>query len=205
MSEPAIFDALTRGDLVSVLALAEDGADLEVRSSWGQNPFEWAALLGRSRAAEALLKRGSPGLSFWTAAALGRLPDVRRFWRQAASLEELARPRLPRLDPRGWPPDTAYARGDAVSDAFHAAARNGHLATATWLLERGADVDATGYFGATALHWAAHNGHARMAGWLAERGADLRRRDPCFDATPAGWADEGGYAELAGRLRSLEG
>jgi ankyrin repeat protein len=91
-------------------------------------------------------------------------------------------------------------QGAAVSAAFVLACRNGHTDAARFLLDRGADVDARGFFGATGLHWAAHNGHADTVRFLLEAGADATLRDAQFDSDPLGWAREGGHEPVVALL-----
>ena len=109
----------------------------------------------------------------------------------------------PGADLTGWPLDGPFLTGDVLSDAFYIACRNGHFSVAAFLLERGADVNACGYFGAPALHWAATNGHRDVVEWLLACGADRSILDPHFEASPSGWAREGGYEELAVWLEAV--
>ncbi len=189
--------AAERDDVKLVLGLLDRGADPRVEAGWGQTPFEWAANMGASAVAELLRAKGGARESFWTAAALGEVDQVRRRLSGAKDAEVLARPVPPRVDPYAWPEDTAFRRGDGLSDAFYIACRNGHVEVARFLAEAGADLDARGYFGASALHWAALNGREAVVRWLIEAGAQLGQRDPKFDATPAGWAREGKRDDLA--------
>ena len=62
--------------------------------------------------------------------------------------------------------------------------RTTHTATASLLLDRGADVAASDSDGMTALIWAAHDGHTATAALLLDRGAD------------AGATSNGGYTAL---------
>ncbi len=200
---PLLHAAAARDDPVMVEMVLDAGGDLDARAPWGQTAMEWAANMGCSAAAEVFVARGCR-LDLWTAAALGKLEVVRTFFANGSLVDGAGRTPAPGADLSGWPDDTPYRRGDAVSDAFYIACRNGALAVARELLERGADVDATGYFGATALHWAAFLGREAVVDWLVEAGADVGRPDPEFDATPAGWAREGGHDALARRLETLE-
>ena len=95
--------------------------------------------------------------------------------------------------------------GDVLGEAFQLACRNGHLTVADYLLSRGADVNAKGYFGGTGLHWSAINGHREMVEFLLDRDADYSIKDHGFQATAAGWATEGGHDEIATLIKSREG
>lgn len=150
------------------------GAELEAWTSWGATPLEWAGVLGSRRAGDVLLAQGAR-LTLATAAGLGLMD------------------RLPRL----------YREDGAVSAAFVLACRNGHTDAARFLLGRGADVDARGFFGATGLHWAAHNGHADTVRFLLEAGADTTLHDARFGSDPLGWAREGGHEAVVALLDPL--
>jgi Ankyrin repeats (3 copies) len=134
-------------------------------------PLEWAGVLGSRGTGDVLLAHGAR-LTLASAAGLG-LMDA-----------------LPRL----------YREDGAVSAAFILACRNGHTDAARFLLDRGADVDARGFFGATALHWAAINGHAETVRFLLDQGADPALRDGEFDSDAVGWAREGGHEPVIALL-----
>ena len=80
------------------------------------------------------------------------------------------------------------------------ACRNGHTDAPRFLLDRGADVNARGFFAATALHWAAINGHAETVRFLLGEGADPALRDREFDSDALGWAREGGHEPVVALL-----
>ena len=197
--------AAERDDVPLATLLLDRDADPEAQASWGYTPFEWAAAMASAGVARLLLARGAGRLDLWTAAALGMIEEVRTRFEGGAPLPGVGRAPRPGADLSGWPEDTPYRTGDVVSDTFHIAARNGHREVAALLLDAGADVDATGYFGATALHWAAIAGRDEIVRWLVGVGANVHLRDPKFDATPAGWAREGGNTELAEFLESTRG
>ncbi|MGH7560975.1 MAG: ankyrin repeat domain-containing protein [Gemmatimonadales bacterium] len=180
--------------------LVEAGADIEARTSWGASPFDWAATMGSVRVADFLLSLGASGLTLITAAALGRRTDVGAMLDSGAGPSRHRRRDAPAVPDEYWPADTAHLRGDVLSDALYAAARNGHDAVVTDLLARGADIDAKGVFGATGLHWAAINGHAGTVKLLVSRGASRELRDARFGATPEGWAREGGHPHIVETL-----
>ena len=196
--------AAERDDVEMIQALLDRGADGEVRAAWGQTPFEWAANMNCQGAAQALLARGAGRMSLWTAAALGLSHEIESFFREDGTPAPEAG-RAPREgdDVSGWAADTAYLRGDHVSDAFYIACRNGHEVVARILRDHGADPDARGYFGAPAVHWAAAGGHEAIITWLIEEGADPRVRDPRFDGDAASWAREFGHQAIADRIDEL--
>jgi RNA polymerase sigma factor (sigma-70 family) len=172
------------------------GADIELQTSWGATALEWAATLGSKDVGRVLLERGARGANLFTSAGLGMIDDVRAYFANGRPGPDAGRGPRKGDEAANIPPDSAVMKGDAVSDAFYIACRNGELAIARLLLENGADIDTKGYFGATGLHWAAHNGHADVVRWLLEKGADVNGRDIKFHSTPAGWAMENGHRDL---------
>jgi cytohesin len=200
-AKTALHFAAEKDHLEVAEILVNAGADLEARTNWNATPFDWAAAMGGSRVADLLLSRGASGLTVITAASLGKLADVRAILDGGADLATHRRRDAPATPDRYWPAGTAHIRGDVLSDALYGAARNGHTETVAYLLERGADIDARGVFGATGLHWAAINGHRETVEFLVAHGADLSIGDPEFAATPEGWAREGGHGEIATFLK----
>jgi len=179
--------------------LLDAGAEIEAESSWGATALDWAATLGSTRVADLLLERGAQGLNLASAASLGKLEVVRALLAPGGALEP--RRGVPREPNEHWREDTACLQGDAISDAFYGACRNGHTEVAAVLLENGASVNAKGVFGGTGLHWAAINGHKGTVEFLLRNGADARMRDGKFDATAEEWAAEGGQEENVRLLR----
>ena len=177
--------------------LLDAGADIEATTSWGSTPLDWAALMGSVDVAELLLERGATGFTLISAAALGKLEQVKTILSACgADLSAHRRRGAPQLPDDHWPADSAHIRGDVLSDAMCAAARNGHTEVVEYLLDHGAEVDAKGVFGGTALHWAAIHGHRNTVELLVACGASLSIRDARFNSTPEGWAIEGGHHDL---------
>lgn len=182
--------------------LLDAGADIEAETSWGATPLDWAAVIGSGRVADLLLSRGASRFTLIAAAALGKLEAVKAMVQSGADLSAQKRRAAPRSPNAEWPADSAHMQGDVLSDALYSAARNGHTPVVAYLLDRGAKVDAKGFFGATGLHWAAINGHRTTVDLLVARGASLTIEDARFNATPEGWAKEGGHMELAEALKA---
>jgi ankyrin repeat protein len=181
--------------------LIEAGADIEARTSWNATPLDWAATMGSGAVADLLLSRGAKGYTLITAAALGHLEQVKTMVESTSALAGHAPATRLNGPSHEWPPDSAIRRHDVLSHALYSAARNGHHAVVAWLLERGADRNAKGFFGGTALHWAAINGHATTVELLLASGADPSIRDARFDSSVEGWAEEGGHQEVIEILR----
>jgi ankyrin repeat protein len=72
---------------------------------------------------------------------------------------------------------------------LHVAVLHGQLSVASWLLDRGARVDARTRDGQTALHLAAGAGELALAELLLERGADPHAVETQHGSTPLGWAE----------------
>ncbi len=195
------------------------GADLNAEVSWGMTPLQWAANMGSREVAEILLEHGArPQLNMWAAAGLGMLDEVQSFWVGPNSLKPNAgQTRASDLtaklgkssqgeDPglRDGNTDNAapVSYAELVSDAFYIAARNGHVEVCQFLLEKGADINHRGFFGAPGLHWAAIKGHTAMVEFLLKHGADAALRDQQFNSTALGWAKEGKHKEIAEMLRA---
>jgi ankyrin repeat protein len=196
--------AAEKNNLRLANVLLASGADINAETTWGSTPLQWAANMGSREVAELLLARGAaPQLNMWAAAGLGMLDVVQSFWQTSNTLKPNAGQTRSRKLPDGsWgrtAPPESYV--DLVSEAFYIAARNGHVDVAKFLLEKGANVNCRGFFGAPGLHWAAINGHKEMVEFLIAHGADISLRDEKFDSTPLGWALEGRQPEIASVLR----
>jgi hypothetical protein len=156
--------------------------------------------MGSRDVADLLLAHGAlPQLNMWCAAGLGMLDAVQSFWDSPNTLKPgVGQTRSRDLGNGKWgkatPPEDYK---DLVSEAFYIAGRNGHVEVARFLLNKGADINCRGFFGAPGLHWAAINGHKPMVEFLMEHGADTTIRDQKFNATALGWALEGKQEEIA--------
>lgn len=197
--------AAERDDVELAALLLDAGADMNHVTTWGASALEWAGYLGSHRVAVLLLERGATGLNLVLAAGVGRLDDVRSLCESNQTLVGIPRRSNDMNDEKGWPPDSARRLGDVLGEAFQVACRNGHVAVAEYLLQRGANIDAKGYFGGTGLHWAAINGHRDVVEFLLEHGANTELEDHGFKADPKGWAIEGGHDEIVRIFQRREG
>ena len=91
------------------------------------------------------------------------------------------------MNPKGWTPLIYAATG-------------GHDAVATFLLQRGADINAVSPNGTSALMMAIREGHVETARLLIGRGADVNHRNQ-DGASAIDWARRGNEAELEKELR----
>ena len=201
MSESAdIRVAVNDGDEDAVRGLlARDPSLVSDVDEHGKTPLDLAAEHDRGEIASLLLAAGADveARTNWGATPL----DWAGVLGSRAAAEVLrahgAVLRLPAAAGLGL---DATLDGD-VGAAFVLACRNGHTEIARALLARGADVNARGFFDATALHWAAINGHAATIAFLLEHGADHTLHDAGFDADALGWAREGGDEHTIAVLR----
>ncbi len=204
---------------VTVAALLLDcGAAIDGSGSW--SPLEEALYWNSQGVIDLLVQRGASIHNLRIAAGLGRVDVMNTFFAADGSLRAEA-------GAIGWPwgdvnviersnfdrngKDMLAAkfasftqdRQSIVNNAFVYACMHGHIAAATLLLDRGAQLDAIpgGFdYSGTALHYAALNGHRAMVNFLLERGADTNIGDTKVGQTPAGWADYGGHPELVEAL-----
>ncbi|EPS39517.1 hypothetical protein H072_6737 [Dactylellina haptotyla CBS 200.50] len=70
------------------------------------------------------------------------------------------------------------------------AARNGQVAIARQLIEKGADPDSKGKCPESPLSRAAKRGHEEVVRYLLEKGADIESKDRVYHRTPLSWAIE---------------
>ena len=148
----------------------------------GDRIIEACLANGRPRAAAFLASRGAP-LNFQAAAALGRIDDVERFFRQAFLWACMygGRPIVEMLLARGA--DLRDAGGDGQTP-LHCAVIGGQLETVQLLLQHDPPLEAVNVYGGTvlgqALWSAAHDGdradYAAMIEMLIAAGAKVPPR-----------------------------
>jgi uncharacterized protein len=139
--------AASSDDLEALDALLDCGADIEARGAViaDGTPLADATAFGQWRAARRLLDRGAQATA-WEAAAMGLLPRVQELLADEVS-------------------------GSAeITSCFWGACHGGHLETAAYLLQRGADVNWVGWDDLTPLDAAHRNGAEDVVGWLQQEG-----------------------------------
>ncbi|MGW0536943.1 ankyrin repeat domain-containing protein [Streptomyces sp. NPDC003032] len=147
-AETPLHWAASNDDVAALDALIAAGADIEASGAviGGGTPLADARGFGQWRAARRLLEHGAR-TTLQDEATLGLLDRVRT--------------RLTAHPPTG----------DDLDTAFWGACHGGQLATARYLLERGAALDRVGYDDMTPLDIAVAAGADEVAAWLRERGA----------------------------------
>jgi len=165
-SEPEAFEtplhwAASSDDVAAIDALLDAGATIDPLGGvfGGCTPFEEAVIFDNEAAANRLLDRGAacylPG-----AAALGRLDLVGSYFDEQGRV---------RRDIGVLPHWSAPPPAQVLLDqAFGFACRGGHLVTAKFLHERGANPKAKTPAGTTPRDEAKEKGHDAIIAWLTE-------------------------------------
>ena len=200
-------------DNVEITGLLLDcGAAVNGLGSW--SPLEEALYWNNRRVIDLLLQRGAKIKNLHTAAALGRIDLMKNLF----SADGTLKPEAGKIDwPFGEPKNSnlnckvkdelqanvaqwSDDRQDIIDNAFVYACMHNQLEAVTFLLEKGAQIDAIppGFdYSGTGLHYAALNGHRTMVDFLIQHGANVNLRDTKVNSTPAGWAEHGGHKELS--------
>jgi ankyrin repeat protein len=216
ISEPLV--AAASIDNVPVAAtLLDAGAPINGN---GWSPLEEALYWGNKGVINLLLERGASIHNLRIASGLGRLDLMANFFNGDGTLK----PEAGKIDwPFGnflasnWPNKQKEQMSqrisvwscdsqDIVNNAFIYACMHNHVAAASLLLEKGADIDAIppGFdYAGTGLHYAALNGHRQMVDFLLEHGANPSVKDLKVNQPPAGWADYGGHNDLSNYLEQV--
>jgi ankyrin repeat protein len=171
-----------RGDMHGALAMLEEHPDLAYAGLYE------AVHQGHTKLAQLLLERGA---------------DPRRPWRWACWFTPLMHSlRYPRpnyelaaaLMEHGVTADDANGMGMTT---LHILVGLGTVAAASWLLDRGADINRRDHeFDSTPLAWAARTGRAEMVELLLSRGALHHLSDDEPWSVPAAWARRRGHEHI---------
>ena len=204
VADPGLIEAVKAGEVETVRALLDGGADVDAPASDGATALHWAVHRGDDGLVDLLIEAGA---DVTAANRYGVQPIALAAENgSAAIIEKLLR--------TGADANAALPGGET---ALMTAARSGYPDTLRALIVHGAEVnvrDAT--HGQTPLMWAAARGHARAIHVLAEAGGDVNARTtsegqprgrryifaipPVTGFTPLIFAARGGHVDAVGAL-----
>ena len=214
-----LLDAAERGDLDSLIAFLDEGANIEVTDQNGQTPLILAAEKGHLNIVAELLNRNADANARdedgWTAliaASKEGYADV-----VSLMLENGAKVNIP--DMGGWTPlvwSSYKGHGEVVKELLQCganpnergqhnmtaliwAAGRGHAAVVWELLKAGAKAEVSDKYGTSALTWAARKGHFEVAKILLQDGANPNTSGT-HGWTPLIMAAKGGYENVVSLL-----
>jgi ankyrin repeat protein len=155
-SETPLHWAASSDDVAVIDALLDAGADIEAPGGviGGGTPLADAVAFGQWRAARRLVERGARTM-LWQAAALGLMSRVQEYFESV-------------------PP----AAADEITSAFWCACHGGQLATAEYLLGKGADLNWVGYDGLTPAGAASRSKAEDVVEWLRGLGGRSSHEQP---------------------------
>ena len=204
VADPGLIEAVKAGEVETVRALLDGGADVDAPASDGATALHWA------------VHRDDAGLVDLLLAAGADATVANRYGVQPVSLAaENGNPAiLEKLLRAGADANAALTGGET---ALMTAARSGYPDTLRALIVHGADVDARdATHGQTPMMWAAARGHAQAVHVLAEAGGDVNARTrgkaqqqgrryifavpPVTGFTPLIFAARGGHVDAVGTL-----
>jgi ankyrin repeat protein len=164
-------------------ALLDAGASISRPPVPESRALTWAIDYGCSEMIELLLELYEPRDDLPTWAGLGDLDRVTAFFDETGAL----RPGSALVYPEN---DTSGDASRILSHALGLACMNRNIDVATYLVDRGADID--GVWGqhepATVLHELAGNGVVESIAWILGRGASVTARDVRFGGTALDWS-----------------
>jgi ankyrin repeat protein len=223
----ALMFAAASGDLPTLAALLDGGADANAAEhARGQTPLIWAAAANRAEAVSFLIARGADAnkkttvIDFAALSRDGSNPDGRNLPAQAnrstaaapanrAEAPAARRVAMPGVDRNYLINELVYAQGGFAP--LHYAAREGHGAVVTALLDAGVDVNTrSAGDGSTPLLVATVNGRFDIGRMLLERGADPNIEAengvrPLYAAMNVQWSAKAAYPQPTAHLNQQTG
>lgn len=155
VAEPALSNAVIRGDLAEIQKIITNGSDINTRDALGRTPLHLAAFYGRVKIIEVLIAGGADvnakdhtGMTPLHAAAIsGGRPSVQALLDKQADIG---------------------ARTEAGQTALHLSAATGQPRLTRLLIERGADPQRKDFEGRNALYYAKKNFHPQTTAVLEQ-------------------------------------
>ena len=187
MGRTPLHSAAANGQLETVKALIELGADKNVKDIEDQTSLHLAAANGHTEVAVALFKAGADigaierehgQTPLHLAAANGHTETVKALIDAGADKN---------------------AKNSYGSTLLHFAASRGHMSTVSALMDMKADVDAKNNLGCTPLHYAAMEGREEVVQALIDAGVDKNAKSD-VDHTPLHYAAMWGREEVVQAL-----
>ena len=203
-ADPGLIEAVKAGEVETVRALLDGGADVDAPASDGATALHWAVHRDDVGLVDLLLEAGA---DVTVANRYGVQPVALAAENGSAAI-------LDKLLRAGADANAALPGGET---ALMTAARTGHPDALRVLIAHGADVNARdATHGQTPMMWAAARGHARAVHVLAEAGGDVNSRTtgevqprgrgyifaipPVTGFTPLIFAARGGHVDAVGAL-----
>ncbi len=177
--------------------LLDAGVSLDEGAPW--SAVEETLYWGHQEMAVYLIsERGAKLNTLCAAAMLGNMEKLASFFNNGKLIASV----LPVYFPWGSFEDSTEK--DAIEQAFFLALRNSQYEVASYLLERGVDINAIvrcHHEECTALHQAANSNDFEMADWLIDRGAVGSIKDKRFNADAIDWAKHEGNTQMEQHMK----
>jgi ankyrin repeat protein len=163
--------------------LINAGANLHARSNTGLKPLRAAVYSMRLDVAKLLAGKGARSNIFMDA-AMGRLKQIKYVVQRNRNI-------VSAIDADGWTP-------------LHHAAAAGQLEVATFLIEKGADLNASSNKGDTPLHLAVSRREKKVVKLFIMNRANVNSRNK-YGSTPLSIAKSNGYEKIISLLQKYGG
>ncbi len=155
VAEPALSNAVIRGDIAEIQKIIGNGTDIETKDALGRTPLHLAAFYGRVKIIELLIASGADinakdhtdMTPLHAAAISGGRQSVQLLLDKQADIG---------------------ARTEAGQTALHLAAATGQPKLSRFLIERGADPQRKDFEGRTPLYYAKKNYHPQTTAVLEQ-------------------------------------
>ncbi len=176
--------------------LLGSGVDIDDGAPW--TAVEESLYWGHREMAEYLLNAvGAKLKTLCAAAMMGDLDKLKSFFKDGRLLASVLPIHFP------WGKIENSTAKDAINQAFLLGLRNKQYEAASYLLDRGAEINAIApgnHEVCTALHQAAYSNDIEMVDWLIDRGAVATVKDSRFGADAIGWAKHAGHTVMEQHL-----